>query len=228
MGPYSSWPYFCCQCTSRSLLVAVTSLTGSHPSSASATLTWPQHSQVRFLYSFWAVCPHFHCVTPFCIWAQSGVWCLFMLVSAMPAWLPVHWNGTFLCFEEAVLEKQWSVLGPLPFAAVVSWAEVARECDQENRLGSRVVTKQINICSFEGLYNCKCINTTKRKQEGGFNMLPMQAEIFHYMGFLKGTVYSSNSYKLARKDYSTYSITIWIPVLFLFCKLKHKGPFRSK
>lgn len=63
--------------------------------------------------------------------------------------------------------------------------------------------KQINVCSFEGLYNHKYINTTKRKQEGGFNMSPMQAEIFHYLGFLKGSVYNSNSYKLARKNYST-------------------------
>lgn len=34
-------------------------------------------------------------------------------------------------------------------------------------------------------------------------MSPMQTEIFHYLGFLKGSVYNSNSYKLARKDYST-------------------------
>lgn len=53
-------------------------------------------------------------------------------------------------------------------------------------------------------------------------MLPTQAEILNYLGFLRGSVYNSNSCKLARKDYSTYNVTIRIPVLFLFCKLKHK------
>lgn len=53
-------------------------------------------------------------------------------------------------------------------------------------------------------------------------MLPMQVEIFHYLDFLKGSVYNSNSYKLARKEYSNYNVTICIPALFLFCKAKHK------
>lgn len=43
-------------------------------------------------------------------------------------------------------------------------------------------------------------------------MLPVQAEIFNYLGFLKGTVYNSNSYKLARNNYSAYNITTCIPV----------------
>ena len=128
-GLLFSLPFFLCQSTSRSFPVAVITVTGSHCSSASATLPWPQHSQVRSLYSFRAVCHHFHCVTPFCFWARSRNWCLFMLFSAMPVWLPVLWNGTFLCFKEAVLENRWSALGLLPFTAVVSWAEVSRECD---------------------------------------------------------------------------------------------------
>jgi len=48
--------------------------------------------------------------------------------------------------------------------------------------------KQVNGCSFERLYNHKYINTTNRKQEV-FSILPMQAEIFNYLGFLKVSIY---------------------------------------
>lgn len=53
-------------------------------------------------------------------------------------------------------------------------------------------------------------------------MLPMQAKIFHYLDFLKGSVYNSNSYKLARKEYSNYNVTVCIPALFLLCKVNTK------
>ena len=71
---------------------------------------WPQHGQVRFLYSFQAVCPHFHCVTPLCIWAQSGVCCLFMLISAMPAWLTACGSGLFCVLGRLSSKKPF--LGP--------------------------------------------------------------------------------------------------------------------
>lgn len=54
------------------------------------------------------------CVHLFYIWAQPGALCSSMLAFFQLAWLPAHWDGSFLCSEEAVHEDQLHDPDPFP------------------------------------------------------------------------------------------------------------------